>query len=132
MTALVGQPGGCDISREIDQVFILGFPWQKQGALGRKVAGLHGHHSSVADRTVLQDFLFHQLEAAVRIAQENQAQYGHTVLIGSQLGACAQQVGGFPQVCFQFSDVYHIYFSFGLRRYSFVSPRHNGLQGLKI
>ena len=33
VAALVGQPGGCDIRRQIDEVFILGFPWQKQGAL---------------------------------------------------------------------------------------------------
>ena len=132
VAALVGQPGGCDICGQIDEIFILRFKRQKQRALGRKVAGLHGHHPAAAHRAIFQNLRLHHFEAAVCVAQENQAQYGHAVLVRGQLGACAQQVGGFPQVCFQFSDVYHIYFSFGLRRYSFVSPRHNGLQGLKI
>ena len=71
MTALIGQTRGCDISREIDQVFILGFPGQEQCALGRKVAGLHRHHAPVADGTIFQNFRLHQFEAAVGITQED-------------------------------------------------------------
>ena len=85
VAALIFQPGGSNISREIDQVFILGFPWQKQGALGGEVAGLHRHHAPVADGTVLQYLGFDLLKAAIRITQENQTQHGHTILIRGQL-----------------------------------------------
>ena len=71
MTVLIGQTRGCDISREIDQVFILGFPGQEQCALGRKVAGLHRHHAPVADGTIFQNLRLHQFEAAVGITQED-------------------------------------------------------------
>ena len=45
-----------DIVRQIHQIVELCLTGQVQGALGGEVAGLHGHHSSAATGTVLQDF----------------------------------------------------------------------------
>ena len=107
VAALVGQFRRGDVGGEVDQIFILRLPGQKQGAFGNEVAGLHRQNPAAADRTVFQNFLLHQLEAAVCVAQKNQAQHRHTVLIGGQLGSSPEQISGLPQVRFQFSDVYH-------------------------
>ena len=41
VAALVDQLCRGDIGGEIDQIFVLGFSWQKQGTFGDKIAGLH-------------------------------------------------------------------------------------------
>ena len=82
--------------RQIHKVIIPGLGSQIQCALFRKVAGFHRHHSAPADRAILQNLSFHQLETAKSIAQENQAQNGHAILIRSQLGTLPQEVSRFP------------------------------------
>ena len=66
---------------------------------------IDGQHSAPADRTILQNFCFHQLKAAKGIAQENQTQHWHAILIGRQLGTLTQKVSRFPEFRFQFSNV---------------------------
>lgn len=53
---------------------------------------------------VVKGSLFHQREAAVGIAQEEQAKHRHTVLVEGELGTRAEQVGRFPEVGFQFLE----------------------------
>ena len=116
----VGEAGGGNILRQVHQIGILRLAGQEQGAAGDKVAGLHRKHAPAANRTILEDFRLHELKAAVRIAQKDQPQHGHAVLIGGQLGAGPQQVGRFPQFGFQLANIDHRSSS---GTYSIISPK---------
>ena len=81
MAVFVDKTGGGNVLRQIDKVFVLCLFRQVQCTLCGKVAGLDGHYASAARGTVLQYLGFYPFKAAVRIAQENKPQHGHTVLI---------------------------------------------------
>ena len=50
-----------------------------------KLIGLEtDYNSAIADRTMSKNFLFNQFETAVSIAQKQQAQHRHTVLVGGK------------------------------------------------
>ena len=107
VSALVDKSGRYNTCGKLDQILILRFSGQEQCALGSKVAGLHGQHPATTYRTILQDFRLHHFETAISITQENQAQYGHTVLVRGQLGTGAEQVRRFPKFCLEFSNIDH-------------------------
>ena len=110
MTALIFQLRRGNVGGEIDQIIIPGFRRKIQSTFLRKIARLYRQHPPIADRAVFLNLRFHQLEPAKGIAQENQAQNGHTILIGSQLGALPQKIRRLPKLRFQLSDVYRSHF----------------------
>ena len=85
---------------QVQQIFIACFFRQKDSAFLLEVDGFHRQYTPVANRAVFHNLGFHIAEAAIRIAQENQAQHGHTVFLTGQLALCSEQVGGFPQLAF--------------------------------
>lgn len=117
----VGQPGGSDVLRQVHQIGVLGLLGEKQGAAGEEITGLHRQYTPVSHRAVFQDLSLHQLEAAVGITKKNQPQNGHTVLVGGQLGAGTEQVGGLPKLGFQLTDVDHKGSSFRWARILFIT-----------
>ena len=105
------EPRGGNVGGKIDKVFILRFLRKKQGAFGRKVAGFHRQDPAIAHRAVFENLSLHQFKAAVGIAQKDKPQHRHTILVRGQLRPGTKQIRRLPQVRFQFSNVYHFYFS---------------------
>ena len=99
-----GQLGGGDILRQGDKVGITGLFGQEERAFFAEVLRLDGKRNAAPHGAILEKFGLHQLEAAVRVAQEQQAQHRHAVLVGGELGTRAEQVGRFPEVGFQFLE----------------------------
>ena len=99
-----GQLGGGDVLGQGDKVGITGLFGQEERAFFAEVRRLDGKRHAAPHGAILEELRLHQLEAAVRIAQEQQAQDRHTVLIGGELGTRAEQVGRFPEVGFQFLE----------------------------
>ena len=108
VSVFILDPGFRNVFRQTQQIAVLRFPREKERAFRHKIVGLHGHHAAAAGRTVFQYLFFHQLETAVGVSKKNQPEYRHAVLVGCQLGAGAQKVGGFPEIGFQFADIYHV------------------------
>ena len=108
MSVFILDPGFRNVFRQTQQIAVLRFPREKERAFRHKIVGLHGHHAAAAGRTVFQYLFFHQLETAVGVSKKNQPEYRHAVLVGRQLGAGAQKVGRFPEIGFQFADIYHV------------------------
>ena len=99
-----------DVRGQVYEIVVLRLFGQEQGALSSKVAGLHGQDAPAAGGAVAQNLRLHQLKAAVGVAQEDQAQHGHAVLVGGQLRPRPQQICRFPEFGFQFTNtsVVHI------------------------
>ena len=80
----VGQTRLFDVGGKVQQIAVLRLFGQVQRAFGDKVALFHRNGASVADRAAFHDFPFDHPKAAVGVAEKNQSEDGHTVLVGSQ------------------------------------------------
>ena len=93
-----------NVGRQGDEVGVAGLFGQEERAFGGEVRRGDRERNAAPRGAVLEKLFFHQREAAVGIAQEEQAQHRHAVLVGGELGTRAEQVGRFPEVGFQFLE----------------------------
>ena len=101
----VGQVLSGDIRRQADEVAVLRVLRQEKCAFFREVAGLDGQWATVARGAAFEKLGFDHLKSAVRIAQKNQTQNRHTVLIAGQRRTGAQQIGRGPEIVFEFLNI---------------------------
>ena len=96
------------VLRQVDDAAEAGGFGQVDGGLALKtqlddLLPLRGRHLR---RDGLLDLRQERLEAVVGVAQENQAQHGHRIVSGGELGIGAQLVGRVPKLVFELLDVH--------------------------
>ncbi len=104
---LVDSPARVGAVREVEQVVVARGLGQEHRALRGVVRGLLGRFAS-RERCALGVYLrIRALEAPPGVAQEDEAQHGHAVLLARQLGVGAQIVRRLPKLALEFADVCH-------------------------
>lgn len=93
------------IRGQADEVAVLRVLRQEKCAFFREVAGFDGQRATVARGAAFEKLGFDHLKSAVRIAQKNQTQNRHTVLIAGQRRTGAQQIGRGPEIVFEFLNI---------------------------
>ena len=95
------------VAGQAEEIVKLGFWPEVEGCLLGEVILRQRKANTGARRQRRLDLGFDGLVAAVSVAQEDDAQDGHHVLAGVQVGVGAQQIGRAPESFLQLFDVVH-------------------------
>lgn len=95
------------VIREVHQMVVSCPFWKVHRALCRVVSRALRGFAPLDFRALGVDLLVYALEATPCVAQENEPEHRHAVLLAGELRVCAQLVCCLPELGFKFGDICH-------------------------
>ena len=104
----LGQAGGVRRGLGHDDIIASGLG-QEERTAADVIGGLHFAFGHPARGLIVSDLLCSRVEAIGGVTQKDDAQHGHEIVAGRELGIGAEIVCGFPEVGFKFGEIVHQY-----------------------